>query len=266
MGSVTMLPSAMVDTGRYDLADRELAASCSRGLRDEGVSVLPGFVSPSALRSMVDESDRLAPTAFRSVSSTTCYLGEPDPSLPDTHPGNRLVHGSVEVVAYDRFPAESPLRALYEWDPLLDFVRRCLGLEQLHRYADPLGALNLAVMRDGDRLGWHFDMSDFVVSIALQASESGGEFENAPHIRGVAGEGDENVEEVRAVLDGDRSRVRVEPMTPGTLMLFAGRRSLHRVSPVVGDRPRYVALLAYAERPDVDSTDTLKLSRYGRLP
>lgn len=261
-----MIPAEMVDSRRYDLADSALAASCARDLRDEGVSVLPGFVTGAALGAMVAESDRLAETAFRSVSATTCYLGDPDPSLPDTHPGNRLVHGSVEVVAYDRFPADGPLRALYEWDPLLDFVRRCLGLEQLHRYADPLGALNVAVMRDGDRLGWHFDMSDFVVSIALQASESGGEFENVPHIRGVAGVGEENHDAVRAVLDGDRSRVRVEPMTPGTLMLFAGRRSLHRVSPVVGPRPRYVALLAYAERPGVDSTDVLKLSRYGRLP
>ena len=55
-------------------------------------------------------------------------------------------------------------------------------------------------------------------------------------------------------------------MTPGTLMLFNGRRSMHRVSPVVGDVPRYVALLAYDTKPGTDSTDELKLSRYGRLP
>jgi len=55
-------------------------------------------------------------------------------------------------------------------------------------------------------------------------------------------------------------------MTPGTLMLFNGRRSMHRVSPVGGDVPRYVALLAYDTKPGTDSTDELKLSRYGRLP
>ncbi|MFM7899584.1 MAG: hypothetical protein ACKO97_11560, partial [Actinomycetota bacterium] len=64
----------------------------------------------------------------------------------------------------------------------------------------------------------------------------------------------------------DRRGVRVEPMTPGTLMLFNGRRSMHRVSPVGGDVPRYVALLAYDTKPGTDSTDELKLSRYGRLP
>jgi hypothetical protein len=49
-------------------------------------------------------------------------------------------------------------------------------------------------------------------------------------------------------------------------MLFEGRRSLHRVSPVRGPRPRHVALLAYDTRPGTDSSLLLKRVRYGRLP
>ncbi|MFM7893281.1 MAG: hypothetical protein ACKO8P_05605, partial [Actinomycetota bacterium] len=134
------------------------------------------------------------------------------------------------------------------------------GLSVLYRYADPFGALNVSIMRDGDVLDWHFDMTDFVVSIALQSSDEGGEFENSPRIR------DAGENAIAALLDGDRSTVRVEPMTPGTLMLFNGRRSMHRVSTVRGTTPRYVALLAYDTKPGTDSTDELKLSRYGRLP
>jgi hypothetical protein len=59
-------------------------------------------------------------------------------------------------------------------------------------------------------------------------------------------------------------RVRVLPMTPGTLVIFAGLHSLHRVSPVVGTRARQVALLAYDTRPDADSSDLFKRVRYGR--
>jgi hypothetical protein len=55
-------------------------------------------------------------------------------------------------------------------------------------------------------------------------------------------------------------------MTPGTLMLFNGRWSMHRVTEIRGSRPRYVALLAYDTKPGTDSSETLKLSRYGRLP
>ena len=54
-------------------------------------------------------------------------------------------------------------------------------------------------------------------------------------------------------------------MTPGTLMLFEGRNSMHRVTPITGRVPRYVALLAYDTKPDTMSSDQLKLARYGRL-
>ncbi|MDA3020420.1 MAG: hypothetical protein O3B15_08980 [Actinomycetota bacterium] len=60
--------------------------------------------------------------------------------------------------------------------------------------------------------------------------------------------------------------MRTEPMTPGTLMLFNGRWSMHRVTTIEGPVPRYVALLAYDTKAGTDSTDTLKMSRYGRLP
>jgi hypothetical protein len=49
------------------------------------------------------------------------------------------------------------------------------------------------------------------------------------------------------------------------MMLFEGRHSLHRVTPVVGPRPRLIALLAYDTRPDTDSSELLKLVRYGRV-
>jgi hypothetical protein len=38
-------------------------------------------------------------------------------------------------------------------------------------------------MKDGDQLFWHFDQTDFVVSIALRDAEEGGDFEYAPLIR-----------------------------------------------------------------------------------
>ena len=51
------------------------------------------------------------------------------------------------------------------------FLAALLDRSTLYRYADPLGALNLAVMGDGDELHWHFDQTDFVVSLAIQSSD-----------------------------------------------------------------------------------------------
>ena len=261
----TRTPSAAVDLDRYPFHDADLIARAHRAFVDEGVCVLPGFLRADAVAALVAECEALAPLAHRSHVRGTPYLAPVATDRPDGHPQRALVENRLEVVAYDQFPADSLLRALYEWDELLGFVAAVLGVADLHRYADPFGALNLAIMREGDVLGWHFDMTDFVVSIALQSSTHGGDFLNAKQIRTVDDERFDDVTSVLA-LGAASPLVRTEPMTPGTLMLFNGRRSLHEVSEIAGDVPRYVALLAYDTRPGADSTDQLKLVRYGRLP
>ena len=236
-----MSVAALVDTDRWPLDSAELHRELSDTFSKENIAILPGFIYESAIPALIAECDELAKVAFHTT-----------------------VNADLEVVAYDQFPSGSVIRALYEWDPLMDFVAKILGEEKLFRYADPFGALNLAVMGEGDQLGWHFDMTDFVVSLALQPSQAGGEFENAQKLRTAT---DENYEGVQSVLSGDASHcVRVEPMHAGTLMIFNGRTSLHKVTPVEGSTLRIVALLAYDTKSGTDSSDELKLSRYGRLP
>jgi hypothetical protein len=117
-------------------------------------------------------------------------------------------------------------------------------------------------MADGDELEWHFDQTDFVVSLALRNPESGGDFLYAPRIRG---EGEERYADVARVLAGDTARVRRLPMRPGTLLLFEGRHSIHCVSPVRGATPRLVGLLAYDTRPGTCASPLLQQARYGRV-
>jgi hypothetical protein len=258
-------PASAVDLDRYPvLTGRgrgELVSRCRTMIAEEGIVVLPGFVTPDALAAMVAECAALEPAGHHSRVQNTPYLALPDESFPADHPRRRLVDSSLTAVAYDLFPDDSVLRSLYEWEPLARFVGDVLGLDEVHRYADPLGALNVAVMNDGDELGWHFDQTDFVTSIAVRSSEDGGDFEVAGHLRSPQ---DERYDRVAAVLDGDRSTVTHVHFEPGALMIFAGRFSMHRVTPVEGPSPRYVALLAYDRRPGTDSSELLKLVRYGR--
>jgi hypothetical protein len=265
---VELDPSALINAERYPIGDltdpRTVAAAqqCRDGLGATGVAILPEFLAPDALRAMVAESRRFAPATHRQDVMATPYLELPAPDWPDDHPRVALGRSALAAIPYDDFDADSELRALYEWDALLDFVALALGKDRLYRYDDPLGALNVAAMVDGDELAWHFDQTDFVVSVALQSSEAGGHFECVPMLREP---GDEHYEDVAAVLAGAATKpVTTVPMTPGTLMFFAGRQSLHRVTPIRGSVPRYVALLAYDTKPGTCSSELLRLVRYGR--
>ncbi|MFN8051147.1 MAG: hypothetical protein U0Q22_06930 [Acidimicrobiales bacterium] len=257
-------PASLVDTDRYPLDEPDAwIAEARAALAADGVAILPGFIRPEAVAAMCAEADRLAPVGHHSLVQGTPYLGLPDESFPEGHPRRALVDNSLTAIAYDQIPGDSPLRALYEWPVLTELIRRMLDRPELFHYADPFGALNIAAMSAGDELGWHFDQTDFVVSVALQSSVEGGRFESASRLRSAE---DDNPDGVNAVLAGDRDGVLSVPMTPGTLMLFEGRNSLHRVTTIEGEVPRYVALLAYDTVPGTDSSELLKLVRYGRLP
>jgi hypothetical protein len=231
-------------------------------LRQRGVSVLPGFVRPEAVAQMVVECDELARSAHHQDVQGTPYLELPAADWPHGHPRTTWTRSSVHTLGYDQLPASSLIRRLFEWDDLMTFVGQVLGRSPLHRYADPIGALNVAVMVEGDELGWHYDQTDFVVSLAIQSSEEGGDFESARRIR--SGD-DEHYDNVAHVLAGELDPlVETVPMRAGALMLFEGRFSLHRVTPIVGARPRYVALFAYDTKPGTVSSELLHRVRYGR--
>ncbi|HEX3333893.1 MAG TPA: 2OG-Fe(II) oxygenase [Acidimicrobiales bacterium] len=260
-------PAALVDLEHYPLGEPESAAyravveRARREMRERGAAEIEGFVSPAGVAALVDDADSLVPRAHASGGQGTAYLEFPDFSLPADHPRLHFADYRVRAVAYDITPLDSPLRRLYEWDPMKDLIEAVLDRGPIYRCADPFGALNLAVMGEGDRLQWHFDQTDFVVSLAIQSAEAGGDFEVVPRIRSAD---DERYDDVAAVLEGDDTRVETLPMRAGTLLVFEGRYSLHRVSPIRGHRWRHVGLLAYDTKPGTMGSDLLRADRYGR--
>ena len=74
----------------------------------------------------------------------------------------------------------------------------------------------------------------------------GGHYEYVPYLWDDA----EDYAAVQAVIDGNQSRVERVVIEPGSLCLFNGHRSLHRVSPVTAGKPdRLIALYAYDRQP-----------------
>src|SRR5260370_30151662 len=212
---------------------------------------------------MAVEAAEIAPLAHRKRGGrgSTAYLAPPDESFPAGHPRRRLQTSSVGAVAYDLIPRRALIRQLYEWDGLLDFLAAALGEDRLYRYADPLGALNIAAMGAGEHLLWHFDQTDFVVSILLQDCERGGAFEYVPHIRSAEAE---NYDRVQRLLEGDRAEVVRLDMAPGTLALFMGRHSIHRLTPIDAQTFPLISLPSSDTTPPPISSERLKLARSGR--
>lgn len=267
MPTLTFDCSHWISRDRYPVTELDSPAGqaflqdCRHQFRREGVLELEGFVTSECLDALVEESTRYEAMAFHSTVTGNAYLDQGDPRLPADHARNLTESTTLGVVAYDQLPSDSVLRRLYEWEPLMKFVGAVLELPAIYRYADPMGALNLSVMTEGEYLRWHFDQSDFVTSLAIQSAERGGAFEYVPALRSAD---DENFDGVKAILQGSRQGVGLVPTLPGSLVLFRGRYCLHRVTPIEGSRSRLIGLLSYDTEPDRTGTDHLRQIRYGR--
>jgi hypothetical protein len=257
----------IINFKRYPIKDlstpatQELLKHCRKSIAELGACEMPDFVTPRALKLLQEESRVLEKGAFFKPVAGNAYLAPSDDKLPKDHPINMTETTRVGVIAYDQYPEISLLRRIYEYDPLMKFVGAIMQLPAIYRYGDPMGGLNLAVMVKDDYLRWHFDQTDFVTSLSVQESDAGGEFEYVPLIRS---DKSENYDDVKKLLKGDNSRVIRIKNHPGTLVLFKGRYSIHRVTPIKGQTSRLMGLFGFDSQPNVCSTPHLLEMRYGR--
>ncbi len=238
-----------------------VVAAAKKQLSVHGYAELPGFVTPEGVAALVADAEEGPPHAYRSSGRGTAYLAAPDTTVAANHPLGTVMPYAVRALPYDAIPTFSPLRQLYETSALTSFIAAIVDVGPLFPYGDPFGALNLAVMAEGDELQWHYDQTDFVVSLAIQSALAGGDFEVVPNTRTAQ---DEHFDDVANILGGDQENVLVLEMTPGTLLIFEGPNSLHRVSPIEGSRLRHVGLLAYDTVEGRMGSTALRQTRYGR--
>ncbi len=229
----------------HDLGQPEslkVVALAKEQLASRGACYFPGFLSETGLADCFAEAQALEPEAYPSDNWYTPYYGRPDSSYPPEHPLNSAVHFSVRYVSRTLLPKGSPLRYLFEDSPFLTFLRALLPDEPLYRYSDTRGSLNYTVMANGDELGWHFDACELVASILLRPAEVGGAFEYIPGVRSAD---DERFSAVASILGGQDKHRTVVDFVPGDMVLFRGRHSLHRVTPIKGDISRLIALMSF---------------------
>jgi hypothetical protein len=231
-------------------------------LARDGCAVLKGFLTERGIAALTEEADRVAPAAHRSFNRTNPYFTKDDPSLPEDDPRRQFFDRSNAFIPADMFAPSGPLRGIHDHPGFDDFIRDCLDqpVDRFFRYADPLADVIVNMAEEGNGFPWHFDTNTFTVTLAIQNAEGGGAFEYAPMIR----RNGEHFDEVAQVLNGTSDRVVRLDLEPGDLQLFKGRYSLHRVAPLKGSRPRYVAIFSYVEEPNMVGSVERTEQLYGR--
>lgn len=238
-----------------------LLARLHDDLKRDGCAVIKGFIRINRVADLVSEGDSVAAKGHHSHSRTNAYFTQDHPDLPESHPLRRFYDRSNAFIPADNFGEESILRAIYEWPAFAPFIRDALEEENFHRYADPLADVIINMVEEGEGFPWHYDTNNYTVTLAIQNGESGGAFEYCPWLRSSE---DENYGAVQAVLDGDRTPVHTLDLEPGDLQIFKGRYALHRVTPVTGQRPRYVGIFSYVEEPGMVGSPERTRQLYGR--
>ncbi len=259
----------IINTGVYPVdnlssADaRTWVAKLRARLEQDGSCTLPNFVTTQALAKMVRQAHSIAHLAYPGPTEVSPYffnyrLGKGD-DVPATHPLRRKGRRNLAQVAADLIPPDFLLSQLYCSNLMLDFLAAITG-NAVYRNQDPYQSLNISVMNQGGCQQWHFDSGTMVTTLLLQEPEAGGIFEYAPAIRS---EANENFDAVQAVLDGNSDRVRQNRLQAGTLSLFRGHYSLHRVTEVEGSRQRIQAILGYSTRPGLIGNKESSILHYG---
>lgn len=242
----------------------KLIASLRSDLNEKGCAVLKGFVTEEAIGQLVAEGDRTSGQAHASHSRTNPYFGKPDETLPDRHPLNRFYDRSNAFIPADNFGPDSLLRSIYEWPAFMPFIRNALSEaeDNFYRYDDPLADVIINMVDEGNGFPWHFDTNNYTVTLAIQNGDSGGDFEYAPWIRTSA---DENFAAVQDVLDETSDQVETLVLEPGDLQIFKGRYAIHRVTPVAGQRRRYVGIFSFVDTPGMCGSPERTRQLYGRV-
>ncbi|MDP9138029.1 MAG: 2OG-Fe(II) oxygenase [Pseudomonadota bacterium] len=256
-----------IDLDRYPLDRqnsveyRELVRRCRSDLARHGMFTLDGLVKLAAVARVARELYPLfAAEAFFHRRLHNIYFRDKLDDLPADHPALGKFETINHTICADQIP-DSLVLAVYEWPDLAHFLAEVMEKPRLYTMADPLARTNVMAYRHGEALNWHFDRSEFTTTLLIQAPEGGGEFQYRPDLRS---DSDPNYDGVAKLVRGLDPQVKVQPLSAGTLNVFKGRNTAHRVTPIEGATDRIIAVFSYYERPGVMFSDEERIGFYGR--
>ena len=272
MTNLDFSPDELINLNKYPISDvnsqefKDLVQKCREQFDDAVSCHLEGFLKPEVAAFLAEQVAQQEPNANRYDSQRGAYNLEDAKAGLEYH--KQMDPDDERLMLHRRYQRwlgtddlmNTALMKLYQWPNLTHFVSEILDQKPLYTIDDPLMKILVNVNGQGDELGWHVDSHDFAVTLLLQAAENGGLYQYVP----LTGPGDKYFDEVPKLFKGDESLVRTVPMTAGSLVIFRGRNTLHRVTPVESEDLRFLAVFAYEPVPNRIFNDSFKQNVLGR--
>lgn len=257
-----MNPENIINLEQHPIQESDYSKSCKDQLDSTGALVMEDFLNSDTVESLQAEAREVRPLAYFCHQNHNAYLLDPDPDFPQEHIRNLEQVSDKGCITHDQVPENSLLRTLYEWPDFRKFLKQVLG-EPVFPYADTLSSININYYEQGQQLGWHFDNASFAVTLMLQSPGQGGEFEYREKVRN--SEKDNSAfADTEAVIKG-KLQLKTLAMGDGSLVLFRGRNSLHRVAPVASEHARILVTLNFNTEPGIMLSELARMAFFGRL-
>jgi hypothetical protein len=238
-----------------------LVARCKADLARDGMYNLPGLLRPAALtRAMTEVMPIMERLSFLHKRNHNIYFRKEVPGLAPDHPALNTVETINHTVCGDQLE-QTVIDWIYSWPQMAVFLAATLDKATLFTMADPLARMNIMRYGENEALNWHFDRSEFTTTLLLQEPSGGGEFLYRTDLRS---DTDPNYDGVARVLEERDPTVQSHVLKAGTLNVFKGKNTLHKVNRCKGPNDRYIAVFSYYERPGVRFTREEQIGFYGR--
>ena len=230
-------------------------------LEKNGILIFKSFISNSGLNLLQKEASDLKESAFRSSSEYNVYISEYDNAFSADSPRNRIMSTSKKCIPNDLIPNQSILQKIYDSPLVRSFFLDLLDKDELHPYEDPLSSININYYDKGDALGWHFDNSDYTITLLVKNCIKGGVYEFFNDMRYKNDKEDYDL--VEKILDKKVKGTRVNSIE-GDLMIFKGNKSIHQVT-AVEEGERILVTFNYNEESGVSLSEQSRKTFFGRI-
>jgi len=225
------------DDGRYN----SLLQDSIKQMNRDGFVSLPSFLLPEAVDALTSYILKLEEdgVGFYSTESHNVFLDtDVESGVSPIHPrrvqlkSSKLIINASELLLSKEAPNLDEL--FMSQRSILDFISSVMQTK-LYPSTDPYGKFYANIFREGDGLNYHFDRSEYSISLILQPSEEGGEFQFLPNSRAIIEGWDEmifNVDDIAEAVAAHSLELKRPNLAAGDLYLFRGQNSLHRVSEI----------------------------------